>query len=92
MLVFGSVWRGNNATATVTLLASSLPINIVLSSLSIPPASSLLLSLLPAHCTMFATFVTVALFSGLAIKGARADFAVNTPTLVQVNIGWSEYG
>ena len=40
---------------------------------------------------MFATLVSVALFSGLAIKGARADFTVDTPALVQVSFskpGW----
>ena len=35
---------------------------------------------------MFATLVSVALFSGLAIKGARADFTVDTPALVQVSL------
>ncbi|KZT73013.1 hypothetical protein DAEQUDRAFT_722110 [Daedalea quercina L-15889] len=44
---------------------------------------------------MFATLVSVALFSGFAIKGARADFQVDTPTLVQcspANISWTDTG
>ncbi|EPT01433.1 hypothetical protein FOMPIDRAFT_1023310 [Fomitopsis schrenkii] len=44
---------------------------------------------------MFATLVSVALFSGLAIKGARADFAVDTPALVQcqpATLTWTDTG
>ncbi|EMD34035.1 hypothetical protein CERSUDRAFT_117545 [Gelatoporia subvermispora B] len=40
---------------------------------------------------MFASLVSVALFSTLAIQGARADFSVDTPTLVQcqsVQVKW----
>ncbi|KAH9928281.1 uncharacterized protein B0H18DRAFT_1000633 [Fomitopsis serialis] len=36
---------------------------------------------------MFATLISVALFSGLAIKGARADFALSTPTLASADLG-----
>ncbi|KAI0734320.1 hypothetical protein C8Q72DRAFT_987358 [Fomitopsis betulina] len=42
---------------------------------------------------MFATLVSVALFSGLAIKGVRADFTVDTPALVQcqtATLSWTD--
>ncbi|PCH42188.1 hypothetical protein WOLCODRAFT_137753 [Wolfiporia cocos MD-104 SS10] len=40
---------------------------------------------------MFTTLVSVALFSSLAIRGARADFDIDTPTLTQcedVTVTW----
>ncbi|KAH9838276.1 uncharacterized protein C8Q71DRAFT_795800 [Rhodofomes roseus] len=44
---------------------------------------------------MFATLISVALFSSLAIKGARADFTLDTPALVQcqpATLTWSNTG
>ncbi|KAH9940956.1 hypothetical protein B0H21DRAFT_780267 [Amylocystis lapponica] len=42
---------------------------------------------------MLATFLSVALFATLAIKGARADLTIDTPALIQcqpVNITWDQ--
>ncbi|KAI0635970.1 hypothetical protein C8Q77DRAFT_1051646 [Trametes polyzona] len=44
---------------------------------------------------MYSTLISVALFSALAIQGARADFTVNTPEITQcepVKLTWDNTG